>query len=142
VSTPRGLLEEVLTAFAVSEGDGTWDATVRRGGHSAAILERVGPAGRVVAIDRDPQAAEAAAARFGGDERLVLCAGEFSRLAELTELQGVGTDLNGVLFDLGVFPAAARSSRARLQLSSFDGPLDMRMDNSAAARRPIGSHGE
>jgi 16S rRNA (cytosine1402-N4)-methyltransferase len=106
------------------------DATFGRGGHSAAILQRVGATGKVFALDRDPQAAEAAARGFGGDERFVFARGEFSRLEELAGARGFGRDLNGVLFDLGV--SSPQLDQAERGFSfMLDGPLDMRMNNSA-----------
>ena len=118
------LLEEAVAALAIKV-DGTYvDATFGRGGHSRRILERLGPRGRLVALDRDP-AAQAAAAAFR-DERFRFRHAWFSELPELLDAEGIGT-VDGVLFDLGISspqiddPARGFSLRA-------DGPLDMRMD--------------
>ena len=122
------LLEESLLALRLRT-DGTYvDCTYGRGGHSMAILSRLGPAGRLVAIDRDPQAV-AAARRWqaqSGDPRFSITHARFSELGEVLDAQGVGA-VDGVLLDLGVSspqlddPARGFSFRA-------DGPLDMRMD--------------
>jgi 16S rRNA (cytosine1402-N4)-methyltransferase len=118
------LLEEALAALAICK-DGVYvDATFGRGGHSRAILQRLGPAGRLIALDRDPQAVEAA--RAIADARFCIAHAPFSELTRVLEAQGVG-QVQGVLADLGVSspqledPARGFSFRA-------DGPLDMRMD--------------
>ncbi len=118
------LLEEAVAALAIKV-DGTYvDATFGRGGHSRRILERLGPRGRLVALDRDPDA-QAAAAAFR-DERFRFRHAWFSELPELLDAEGIST-VDGVLLDLGISspqiddPARGFSLRA-------DGPLDMRMD--------------
>jgi 16S rRNA (cytosine1402-N4)-methyltransferase len=126
------LLEEALAALAVTQGerrDGIYvDATFGRGGHSRAILQRLGPAGRLIALDRDPQAV--AAAREITDPRFTIVHAPFSELAQVLDLhlpRTQGGQVQGVLADLGVSspqledPARGFSFRA-------DGPLDMRMD--------------
>jgi len=106
-------------------GDGCYvDCTFGRGGHSRLILARLGKAGRLLALDRDPQAVAA-----GGeidDGRFSILQGRFSRLAELAARAGV-TRADGILLDLGVsspqFDDPARGFSFR-----HDAPLDMRMD--------------
>jgi 16S rRNA (cytosine1402-N4)-methyltransferase len=124
------LLREVLAALDVRAGGRYLDATFGRGGHSAAILERAGREGRVVAIDRDPEAIRAGRERFANDDRLTLIGSPFSRL----EQQVAGLDLvggfDGVLLDLGV-SSPQLDDPARGFSFAHDGPLDMRMDNSA-----------
>src|SRR6186997_2936049 len=66
------LLAEVLDVLAIRPAGIYVDATFGRGGHSAAILERLGPAGRLYAIDPDPEAIASGKARFGDDPRLHL----------------------------------------------------------------------
>jgi 16S rRNA (cytosine1402-N4)-methyltransferase len=118
------LLEEAVAALAL-RADGVYiDATFGRGGHSRAILARLGPRGRLIALDRDPEAVAAA----GGiaDPRFSIAHAPFSELAQVLDRLGVG-QVQGVLADLGVSspqledPARGFSFRA-------DGPLDMRMD--------------
>ncbi len=118
------LLEEAVAGVLVGPDACIVDATFGRGGHARALLGRLGPAGRVIALDRDP-AAEAAA-RGIGDARLVFRRAWFSELGEV--LRDLGIDaVDGVLLDLGISspqiddPARGFSFRA-------DGPLDMRMD--------------
>ncbi len=121
------LHEEVLEALRVRE-DGIYvDATVGRGGHALSVLERLGPNGRLLALDRDPQAVEAARARFGADARVRICRLPFSRLGEAITREGWTGRVDGILFDLGVsspqLETACRGFSFREQ-----GPLDMRMD--------------
>ena len=118
------LLAEAVAALAI-RADGVYaDLTFGRGGHSRAILERLGPAGRLIALDRDPQAIEAA--RAIADPRFAAEHAPFSEFAQVLDRRGIG-QVHGVLADLGVSspqladPARGFSFRA-------DGPLDMRMD--------------
>jgi 16S rRNA (cytosine1402-N4)-methyltransferase len=118
------LLEEALEALVIRE-DGIYvDATFGRGGHSRAILERLGPAGRLIALDRDPQAVDAA--RQIADPRFSIAHAPFSDLARVMDAQGV-QQAQGVLADLGVSsPQLEDAARGFSFLA--DGPLDMRMD--------------
>lgn len=122
------LLEETLAAMAIRV-DGIYvDCTFGRGGHASEILRRMGEGGRLVAIDRDPQAMAAAAAMR--DPRLSLCHGAFDRLREFLDDLGLRGRVNGVLFDLGVSsPQLDRPERGFSFLR--EGPLDMRMDPTA-----------
>ena len=126
------LLEEVLEALGVREGGCYLDATFGRGGHTAAILARVGAQGRVVAIDRDPAAIRAGLELFGSERRLVLVSSPFSQLAQVASKvaasTGMGGGFDGVLLDLGV-SSPQLDDPARGFSFSQDGPLDMRMDN-------------
>lgn len=127
------MLDEALASLAIRP-DGTYvDATFGRGGHSQAILARLGPAGRLVSIDRDPQAIAAgralAQALAPGGARFDLVRARFSALTEVLSGLDVG-QVDGVLFDLGVSsPQLDQAGRG----FSFgrDGPLDMRMDPDA-----------
>ncbi len=124
------LLDEALAALQVREGGRYLDATFGRGGHTAAILERIGRDGRVVAIDRDPEAIRAGRERFGTDERLTLVMGPFSQLANIAAEQGALRGFDGVLLDLGV-SSPQLDNAARGFSFMQDGPLDMRMNNAS-----------
>jgi 16S rRNA (cytosine1402-N4)-methyltransferase len=131
VHTPV-LLREVLAALDIRAGGRYVDATFGRGGHSAAILERVGPQGAVIAFDRDPAAIAAGRERFANDGRMTLVSSAFSRLSAVMSEMGLTGAIDGVLLDLGVSsPQLDDASRG----FSFmhDGPLDMRMDHSTGA---------
>jgi 16S rRNA (cytosine1402-N4)-methyltransferase len=107
--------------------DGVYaDVTLGGGGHSRLILDRLGPGGRLLALDLDPEPLEWAGSWAGGDGRLILARGSFARLGEILRERGL-PPLDGILADLGA------SSRQMLSPSrgftfSADGPLDMRLD--------------
>ncbi len=122
------LRDEVVSLFASVPPGVVVDATVGGGGHAAALLESY-PALRIVGLDRDAAALEAAMARLSVyEERARLVQAPFASLDTILSAPDFGT-LSGVLFDLGV-------SSPQLDLVergfSFreDGPLDMRMDQT------------
>ncbi len=120
------LLEEALAALAI-RADGVYvDATFGRGGHSRAILERLGPAGRLIALDRDPQAV--AAAREITDPRFCIVHADFSELARVLDRLQL-SQVQGVLADLGVSSPQIDDPARGFSFRS-GGPLDMRMDPS------------
>ena len=124
------LLDEVLAGLAVRPDGRYCDGTFGRGGHTAAILGALGPAGRVVAIDRDPEAIRAGRQRFAGEPRLTLVQGSFGPLEERVRAAGMDGELDGVLLDLGV--SSPQLDEAVRGFSFMqDGPLDMRMDNES-----------
>ena len=120
------LLDEAVGALAL-RADGTYvDGTFGRGGHARAILASLGPGGRLVALDRDPAAAEAAARV--DDPRFQFRRAWFSALDGVLDDLGIAT-VDGVLLDLGVSsPQLDDASRGFSY--RFDGPLDMRMDTT------------
>jgi len=118
------MAREAVDALAVRR-DGIYvDGTFGRGGHSRLILERLGETGRLIALDRDPDAIRAG--EVLQDTRLTLVQSRFSRLDEVLDRLAVGK-LDGVLLDLGVsspqLDDAVRGFSFRLEA-----PLDMRMD--------------
>lgn len=118
------LLEEAVAALAV-RADGVYvDLTFGRGGHSRAILARLGPAGRLIALDRDPQAV--AAAKEIADSRFSIVHAPFSELARVLDALGIG-QVQGVLADLGVSSPQLEDAARGFSFRA-DGPLDMRMD--------------
>jgi len=124
------LLDEVLAGLSVRPDGRYCDATFGRGGHTAAILGALGPAGRVVAIDRDPEAIRAGRRRFAAEARLTLIQGSFGSLEERVRAAGFEGELDGVLLDLGV-SSPQLDEAARGFSFMQDGPLDMRMDNES-----------
>jgi len=131
------LCSEAVAALVWRE-DGVYvDATFGRGGHSRSILSQLSAAGRLIALDRDPEAIVAgrADAALNSDRRFSLCARRFSELKTVLA-QCAAPRIDGLLLDLGVSsPQLDQAGRG----FSFraDGPLDMRMDpgggTSAAA---------
>lgn len=121
------LLEEVLDGLAV-RADGVYvDGTFGRGGHAAAILARLGPAGRLLAMDKDPEAVLSAGMQFGNDPRFEIVQGAFTMLSELVAQRELTGKVNGLLLDLGV-SSPQLDDAARGFSFTGDGPLDMRMD--------------
>lgn len=123
------LLHEVLDALGVRAGGRYLDATFGRGGHTAEILARLGAQGRVVAIDRDPEAIRAGLEVFASEQRLTLVRLPFSQLAQVIAGTEGAASFDGVLLDLGV-SSPQLDDAARGFSFTQDGPLDMRMDNS------------
>ncbi|MFA7387684.1 MAG: 16S rRNA (cytosine(1402)-N(4))-methyltransferase RsmH [Thiohalobacteraceae bacterium] len=121
------LLQEVLDGLAVRPGGIYLDGTFGRGGHAAAILERLGAAGRLYAMDKDPEAVRAARERFGQDARFHVRRGTFAMLGQLAREQGITGRVSGILLDLGV-SSPQLDDPARGFSFLKDGPLDMRMD--------------
>jgi 16S rRNA (cytosine1402-N4)-methyltransferase len=130
------LVEEVLEGLAL-RADGLYvDGTFGRGGHTARMLDALGPNGAVLALDRDPAAIEAGHRRFGDESRLTLVHAEFAELARVVAAQARGREVLGVLLDLGVSSPQLDQPERGFSFAK-DGPLDMRMDplhgESAAA---------
>ena len=121
------LLGPVLKGLNVKQ-DGIYiDGTFGRGGHSSAILAALNKEGRLIAIDRDPQAIASAASVLTNDPRLTLIRSDFAELATRINEQGLTGRVNGLLLDLGVSsPQLDEADRGFSFLR--DGPLDMRMD--------------
>ena len=121
------LLDQVLDALQVRPGGLYIDGTFGRGGHAAALLDRLGAHGQLLAFDKDPDALEFAANRFRGESRLDLRRGSFENLGTVvSELDWKGR-VDGILLDLGVSsPQLDDAGRGFSFLK--EGPLDMRMN--------------
>ena len=118
------LAQEAVAALAI-RSDGVYvDATFGRGGHSRLILDRLGPQGRLIALDRDPDAIRAGEALQ--DKRLTLVRSAFSRLGGVLGELGV-TQVDGILLDIGVSSPQLDDATRGFSFR-FDAPLDMRMD--------------
>ncbi|MGR9086360.1 MAG: 16S rRNA (cytosine(1402)-N(4))-methyltransferase RsmH [Gammaproteobacteria bacterium] len=125
------MLEEVLEQLAIKTDGYYLDCTFGRGGHSRAILGRLGDCGRLLAIDRDADAVHSDHARaLLDDRRFTLRHCCFSSLERIAEDEGLTGKVDGILFDLGVSsPQLDEAGRGFSFLR--DGPLDMRMDRHA-----------
>lgn len=120
------LLEEAVDALAI-KADGIYvDATFGRGGHSRRILSALNEKGRLVAVDRDPQAIAAGAAI--DDSRFLLVHRAFGELAEAADEAGV-SGVDGILFDVGVSSPQIDDGERGFSFR-YDAPLDMRMDTT------------
>jgi 16S rRNA (cytosine1402-N4)-methyltransferase len=124
------MLAETMEVLRVAPGGRYCDATVGGGGHAQSILERSAPDGRLVAIDRDPEAiaqSRERLARYG--ERATFCQGNYADVATiLARLELPPVD--GLLVDLGVSSHQLDDARRGFSFAA-DGPLDMRMGPDA-----------
>ena len=127
------MFTEVMEGLAV-KADGIYlDGTFGRGGHARGVLDRLGRAGRLLLMDKDPEAIAVAEQVFAGDARVAIFRGSF---ADLSDWDATTAGLDGVLFDLGVSSPQLDVAERGFSFGK-DGPLDMRMDpdhgESAAA---------
>ncbi|HAJ92539.1 MAG TPA: 16S rRNA (cytosine(1402)-N(4))-methyltransferase RsmH [Gammaproteobacteria bacterium] len=126
------LLAEVLTGLSIKP-DGVYvDGTFGRGGHAGAILAVLGPQGRLLAMDRDPEAVQSAEQQFGADPRFEIEQGAFTMLSEVVAQRRLQGRVNGLLLDLGVSSPQLDDASRGFSFSA-DGPLDMRMDPSSGS---------
>jgi 16S rRNA (cytosine1402-N4)-methyltransferase len=124
------LLEESLEALAIKP-DGIYaDGTFGRGGHARALLARLGAAGRLLVLDRDPDAVTAARALAERDPRLSVEHAPFSSLGEVARRHGLYGLVDGLLLDIGVSSPQLDQPERGFSFAS-DGPLDMRMDTGS-----------
>jgi 16S rRNA (cytosine1402-N4)-methyltransferase len=121
------LLQEAVDQLVTDPAGSYVDATLGRGGHARALLDRLGPGGRLLAIDRDPEAIACGERLFEGDARVRVAHARFDRLRELLAEHGMTDGVSGVLLDLGV-SSPQLDDPARGFSFLRDGPLDMRMD--------------
>lgn len=121
------MLESVLEGLAI-KGEGCYvDATFGRGGHSSAVLDSLENKGRLIAIDRDPDAIAAAPAALLGDPRFELVRGEYAELGDIVRQRELMGLIDGILLDVGVSSPQLDDGRRGFSFMR-DGPLDMRMD--------------
>jgi 16S rRNA (cytosine1402-N4)-methyltransferase len=129
MSTPHQtvLLHEAVESLVTNRNGIYVDATFGRGGHSAAVLECLSDGGRLIAVDKDPQAVAAAQQRFVSDRRFGIIHASFSQLKPILQRENLCGQLDGILLDLGVSsPQLDQAERGFSFL--YDGPLDMRMN--------------
>ncbi len=121
------LLGPVLQGLKIKPDGCYVDGTFGRGGHSREILKQLGDDGRLIAIDRDPQAIASAPVSLTGDPRFELVKGCCAQLEAIIGERGLVGNVDGLLFDLGV--SSPQLDEAERGFSFMrDGPLDMRMD--------------
>ncbi len=118
------LAQEAIEALNIRSGGTYVDCTYGRGGHSRLILEKLGAEGRLIALDRDPEAVESGKALR--DPRFVMVRSPFSRVQDVLGEMGVA-GVDGMLLDLGVSSPQLDDGRRGFSFRS-DAPLDMRMD--------------
>ena len=119
------MLEEVVEALALSDGDTVVDTTFGGGGHARRILRELGPEGRVIGIDLDPAAVERALELAEEDPRFTFRPGAYDEV--LADLVEEGAKVDAILFDLGL--SSYQIDEAGRGFSYVrEGPLDMRID--------------
>jgi 16S rRNA (cytosine1402-N4)-methyltransferase len=121
------LLHEAIDALAVQPSGTYVDGTYGRGGHSRLILSKLGPAGRLVAFDKDPQAVAHAQSQLQ-DPRFVAVHADFAHLTQELHARSI-PQVQGVLLDLGVSSPQIDDPMRGFSFR-FDAPLDMRMDTT------------
>lgn len=121
------LLSETLEALNIEENGIYVDATFGRGGHSQAILKRLGKLGKLIAIDRDPEAVKFARIQFANDPRFSIYHQGFAEIADAVKSENSVGHISGIFFDLGVSSPQLDTPERGFSFRQ-DGPLDMRMD--------------
>lgn len=129
MQTPRHLpvmWKEVMDGLQLKPDGHYLDGTFGRGGHARGLLDALGADGRLLLMDKDPEAIAYARAHFGADARVALYHGSFADMAAWPEAR---RGLDGVLFDLGVSSPQLDVAERGFSFRQ-DGPLDMRMDST------------
>ncbi|TXI18976.1 MAG: 16S rRNA (cytosine(1402)-N(4))-methyltransferase RsmH [Nitrosomonas sp.] len=121
------LLHEAVDALAIKVGGIYVDGTFGRGGHSRLILSRLGENGRLIALDKDPEAV--AAGKKIADKRFCIKHGSFSAMQRMLQEMAI-TKVDGILLDLGVSSPQLEEVERGFSFRT-SGPLDMRMDTSS-----------
>jgi len=113
------------------QSTGTYvDATFGRGGHADAIFQQLDDQGRLIMIDKDPEAIAVAREKYGKDSRVTIFHGSFAGMTDFLQQQGSFGKIQGVLLDLGVSSPQLDDPLRGFSFRS-DGPLDMRMNTQA-----------
>lgn len=121
------LLEEVLANLAIKPNGVYVDATFGRGGHARAVLNQLGPEGRLLAMDKDPFAVDYARQQFKDDKRFTIFHGSFAELEKFLQNAGFYGKVRGILFDLGVSSPQLDDAERGFSFIK-NGKLDMRMN--------------
>jgi 16S rRNA (cytosine1402-N4)-methyltransferase len=124
------LLDEAVEGLAVRANGCYLDGTFGRGGHSRLILEKLGPAGRLLGFDKDPLAIATGNALAAEDGRFVVVQRSFAEMAEELAQRALGGQVSGILLDLGVSSPQLDDAERGFSFMN-DGPLDMRMNPDA-----------
>jgi 16S rRNA (cytosine1402-N4)-methyltransferase len=137
------MVDEVVALLAPPPNSCCVDATAGRGGHAAALLAALGPDGRLLAIDRDPEAVARLRERFSDDApRCRVVHGEFADL--VTHVREAGwAAVDAIVLDLGVSSDQLDTAERGFSFQS-EGPLDMRMntDNELTAAEIVNTWDE
>ncbi|MEE4749317.1 16S rRNA (cytosine(1402)-N(4))-methyltransferase RsmH [Pseudomonas alliivorans] len=121
------LLDEAVEALALRADGCYMDGTFGRGGHSRLILSHLGPDGRLLGFDKDPQAIATGQTLAAEDGRFVIVQRSFAELGSEAQERGLAGKVSGILLDLGVSSPQLDDPERGFSFMN-DGPLDMRMD--------------
>ena len=118
------MFTQVMEGLQVQANGIYLDGTFGRGGHARGVLQRLGPGGRLLLMDKDPDAIAHAEQMFAGDTRVAIKRGSFATMAQW---DATSAGLDGILLDLGVSSPQLDVAERGFSFGK-DGPLDMRMD--------------
>lgn len=121
------LMHEAVEGLALKPGGRYVDATYGRGGHSGFLLQQLGEAGHLLALDRDPEAIADASKRFADDSRFSIHQANFADITTVLQNEGWLGNVDGLLMDLGMSSPQLDVAERGFGFSR-DGDLDMRMD--------------
>ena len=121
------LLQEAIAGLELDRDGKYIDGTFGRGGHARAILERLGERGRLLVMDKDPDAIRTAEQVFENEQRVIIRRGSFAMLAEQVKQLAWMGQVSGILLDLGVSSPQLDEPERGFSFRA-EGPLDMRMD--------------
>ncbi len=123
------LLREVIDHLELEAGDVILDATLGGGGHAVEILKRIAPGGRLIAVDRDPEAIERGRRRLGDfKDEVIFINDDFRNADGILKTAGIER-VDGAVFDLGISSFQVDDPKRGFSFLR-DGPLDMRFDVS------------
>ena len=129
------LLQESVVALNVKP-DGIYvDCTAGGGGHSAEVLKRLGENGRMILIDRDPDAIETVTNRFKDDKRVTVVHSNYSEIKSILDDLGI-QGVDGIIADLGVSSHQLDTAERGFSFH-YDAPLDMRMSQQGTTAEEI-----
>lgn len=120
--------KEIVEYLQLNKGQIVLDCTIGAGGHASELLELLGPSGRLIGIDQDQEAIDAAKSRLSNFNNYTLVQGNFRRIDQILAQLKVDK-VNGMIFDLGI-SSMQLSAPNRGFSFNLDAPLDMRMDKS------------
>lgn len=130
------LLKEALDALNIKPQGKYVDGTFGRGGHAREIVQQLGPEGRLLVMDKDPQAIAVARKFFATDERVIIAQGSFAMLKHKVAEQGWVGQVDGILLDLGVSSPQLDNAERGFSFRR-DGALDMRMDTESGCSAAV-----
>lgn len=129
------LLKESIDSLHI-QSDGVYmDGTAGGGGHSAAILEKLGEHGKLIVVDQDPDALQVLRERFGNNQNVIIIKNNFSNIKNILKEAGVPA-IHGLLLDIGVSSYQLDTAQRGFSYH-FDAPLDMRMSQAGKSARDV-----